>query len=256
MSEENRVVDGEALRCVLVSYDIPTRSNIPNPSGRLTRLGFRHQLSSWIMPEGAVPYNLIAELQKEGAKVDIVRFDASEGPRLVRMALDAIRRDIASQVKRCEANLKKAQTNHLELDAELEGNVSAREDALKNYELRSGAICQRLEELMEDSEAAIQQFGLAPERLQIGDARAAFEAFQVGIAARAAAYAGATQALRKLAQETRDSTLNALANAAEADAVPAEVMAGALEDAGDDAAAAALHSAFTAEPETFEIGTE
>lgn len=253
MSDQAKI-DGTDLRCVLLSYDIPTRSGIANPSGRLTRLGFRHQLSSWIMPEGSVPYNLVHELQQEGAKVDIVRFDASEGPRLVRMALDAIRRDIAAQVKRCEANLEKARTNHLELDADLIENVSAREEGLENYELRAGAICERLEQMIDDSEAAIQQFGLAPERLQIGDARVAFEAFQVGIAARAAAYAGATQALRKLAKETQDPTLSALANAAAADALPAEVATDALREHGDDAGADTLQAAFATD--TYEIGAD
>lgn len=244
-------MNDEALPTVTAAclfYDIKVGSKIPNPSPELRRLGFRANLSCWVIPHGAMPWNLIHDLNKKGANAKVVKFDASEGPKLVAMALSTLKNDIAAQVKRCRANILKAAEKHL---AEAE-TPEERELALARYEMRAEAICKKLETLIEDSVEAIKTFGVNPDALSLTSARSAFEAFQVGYAAKAAEYAAATEALRDAAKTTPgDGTLNALANAAAADALPPEVAADALREAGNEKAADRLQKAF--DPETFSL---
>lgn len=247
-------IDPNNLRACLMIYDIPSsHSDYRNPSGILRRIGFRANLSCWVIPEANIPYALIAHMREHAnANVDVVRFDAAEGPRLVRMAIDAIHREVNDQVTRAAASIAGADTRHLNVPDELAGNVSEREAVLRRYETRTTRILESLNELLEDVETAIKCFGQSPERLNLNGARAAYNAYQTGIEARVNAFAAATHALSQIG--TADA--NAMADAAKNDAAPAFAMADMLRDNGHDAAADALTAAFDlngTNDETFSI---
>ncbi len=229
------------LSASLLIYDIPSASDYSNPSHQLRRIGFRANLSCWVIPDGAIPRTLIHEMRTEGnANVDLVRFDAAEGPRLAKMAVAAMEKEVADQAARAREGIAGMADRHLDLPDDLATNESAREDAVKRYERRSARVLRHLNEAIEDVEAAIKNFGLSPEKLNLADARKAFETLQIGYQAKAAEFVRATNALKAVG--TVDAT--ALANAAAKDEVMPEVIADMLRENGKEAEADALQAAF------------
>ena len=224
------------LRACLIIYDIPDDSKLHNPSDFFRRIGFRVNLSCWVVPESAIPYRFLRDLRTGGANVDVVRFDAAEGPRLVRMAVANIRKELADQVKRTRESLARAESQFL---ANSE-SPTERDENERRYISRTNSQLKRLEVLMADVDNAARTFGFDPARLNLGDARAAYDAYQTGVQAKSDAYVTATNALRA----TGTTTGEALAKAAEMDACPPEIMADFLRDSGDDAAADAITRAF------------
>ena len=85
--------------CLLI-YDIHQHSVVPYPSRRLRTVAVRVNLSCWVIREGDVPYALLHEMALGGATWHVVRFDAGEGPKLVGMAVEAIKRDIRDAMRR------------------------------------------------------------------------------------------------------------------------------------------------------------
>lgn len=233
------------LRASMLVYDIPAKSKVANPSDQLRRFGFRANLSCWVIPTASLPHNLITELRESGVNAKVVPFDVSAGPQLVTWAIEQLRADAEEQVKRTRANLEKAGDKHLDGLSEVEAVTGERrEEALAAYELRAGAICKRLEDILAHVTEAAAGFGIESGALNLGGARAAFDAFQTGYTARAAEFAAATEKLRAAAAASGDANAAALANAAAQDLVPVAVLAGGLEDAGLETDAARLTQAF------------
>ncbi len=227
-----------ALVASCLFYDIPVGSELSNPSGQLRRIGFRANLSCWIIPKGSMPWTLVHELNKGGANARVVDFDASEGPKLVRFALEQLKKDAADQIKRARNNFKKAAENHLDADED----AGAREEALERYQTRTTAICESLANLLDDTLAAARGFGIDAGYLDLRGSMNAFRSMQVGVEAKASEYHKATQALK----EAGTATTTALAAAAEKSQVAPEVMADALREAGNEEAADRLQAAFAA----------
>lgn len=238
-------VEEPKLSCKLLYYRIPTAvsrgtdevDGYPNPSNRLRRFGFRVDGSVWVIPENAWPHALVTEMREAGATVGDVKFDMAEGPALVRMAVEQMKKDVEEQLARTRISLANAEEKYLEGAIDTEGG---REEAVKRFEVRARWMIRNLRKLAEDVEVAIKNFGAAPELLGLTDARTAFTALQHGYEVRSAAYVRAAKELAAVG--TVDAT--ALANAAQKDLVPAAVLQGALEDAGKEVAATALHDAF------------
>jgi hypothetical protein len=231
--------DANNLRAVMLTYDIPSDSEIDNPSGELRRIGFRSNLSCWVIPEGSLPLTLIHTLRTEGrADVDIVKFDASEGPRLVQLAIRNMRKELEGQIQRTKENLAKWEASYLN---DGEDNTEERKAAHDRYVSRSWSILRRLKTLADDLDAAIRNFGVDPAEIGVSAARSSFDLMQEGVAKRAEAYVVATNALKAAGT----GTTSALAAGAAKDQVPGYVMADALREAGDEAAADALQEAFS-----------
>jgi hypothetical protein len=242
----------QTLTCFMVEYDIPVGTMhqpnpnqpprpFPNPSGRLRRIGFRATLSCWVIPEHALPHNLINEMRSLKCEVNLVKFDASEGPRLIRMAQTKIKAEVDRQIASAALSLDAAADRHLLPDSEITGE---RDAAQERFERAASIIQNRLNRLISDVEQAIQNFGVTPTQLGIEDFRKAHGLFQQGILARCEEYASATNALRQVG--TADAT--ALAAAAAADEAPAYAMSDMLRDAGNEKAADTLAAVF-AEPD-------
>jgi hypothetical protein len=239
----------------MLVYDIPSRlKNLRNPSGQLRRFGFRANLSCWVIPTGNLPHNLIDNLRTAGVNVKIQPFDVGAGPALVAWALEEIRKEIQEQVKRTEKTLKKAEDKTTGALTDLE-NLSAerRDEAIAAYEVRAAQVCERLKELLDDVTAAGEAFGIDGTALSVQSARAAYDVYQAGFLAKAAAYAEATKKLREAAATSGDKTAAALANTAAQDLVPAGVLADALREAGQEGAANTLTDASQSEDGTFSL---
>jgi hypothetical protein len=245
------------IPCVALTYDIPaqrTREGYPNPSGALRRVGFRFNASCWVVPEHAIPYNLITNLREEGqASVRLLRFDAGEGATIIQMAIEQLNAEIAEQTARTEETIEAARTRILTAvddDAELRDNIEERKDALKKFEAAAKRNLKALETLLADLHEAAKQFQIDPANLTLGSARTAFDAIQARFTEQAAAYSAATQALR----QTNTADAQALATMAEHDAVPAGIIADAVRESGDEELADRVQAAFA--PETPAAPTE
>lgn len=241
------------MSCSMVIYDLPSNNpaGYADPSATMRRIGFRANLSCWIVPDGLVPYTFIHELRtKYRANVDVVRFDAAEGPRLARMAVAAMKKEMEENAARARAGLALMEERHLQLEADLADNPEARADAVKRYEGRCARVLKRMNGIIEDVEVAIRNFGDTPETLGVPDARQVYQTLQLGYQAKAAAFVAATVALKKL--NTTDA--NALADAAAKDLVPAVIVQDMLRDHGDDAGADALQVAFN--PPTAQVSDD
>lgn len=214
----------DQIKACLVIYDIPQGSELANPSPKLRRRAIRVNLSCWIVREDLVPYSLLNELAEGGAVYHVVKFDASEGKNLIKMAIQALKKEVAEHVQRGEESMQSAAERHL-------GNEDITpEERQARFELRAGAIVARLEELLEDVKEAAKQFGIDPKRLSLTQARATIAALDAGYQTRAAEYA---KAQKKLAG--RSGTGAALAEAAAADNLPAGVAADYLDDTASTA---------------------
>jgi hypothetical protein len=102
----------------MFSYDIPERSKQGNPSHLLRKMGYRINLSVWIIHERNIPRaaKLADKMRENGAEVRIREFSPKEETEIREDALEAVRRDlgeltdsIASRIEKGEAKLAKAQ---------------------------------------------------------------------------------------------------------------------------------------------------
>ncbi len=238
----------QKMSCSMVIYDIPSdNKTYADPSATMRRIGFRVNLSCWVVPDGAVPHTFIHTLRTDyRANVDVVRFDAAEGPRLARMAVAAMKKEMEENAARAAEGLVAMEQRHLTLDAELIDNPEERAAAVKRYEARCARTLKRMNQIIEDVEVAIKNFGNTPEALGTADARKVYDTLQLGYQQKAAAFVAATNALKAL--NTPDAT--ALATAAAKDLVPAPIVADMLRDHGADTAANALQAAFDRNVET------
>ena len=84
----------ESMRASLLMYDIPSRSGLGNPSAMLWRFGARVNLSCWVVPERNVPLIPVKMWREKGARVEFVRFDERDWPTILRLAQEALVREI------------------------------------------------------------------------------------------------------------------------------------------------------------------
>lgn len=232
------------LSCSMVIYDLPSNNpaGYADPSATMRRIGFRANLSCWIVPDGAVPHTFIHELRtKYAANVDVIRFDTAEGPRLCKMAVSAMQKEMADNAKRAAAGIALMEERHLlGLDPELAENTEARVAALKLYESRCVRVLKKMTGIIEDVAVAIRNFAGTPEALDVNTAKKVYETLQTGYQQKAAAFVAATAALKKIGTTDAD----AMAAAAAKDLAMVAPIADMLRENGDEAAADALQEAF------------
>lgn len=205
------------LRPCLLVYDVPTRSGVANPSGRLRRIAFRVNLSAWVIREDDVPRAYLARIALQGVKWRIVRFDPSEAANLVQLGIENIRVELRAAVSRARAAADR-------YAAELESGEATTADYVRS----ARAQVKRLRKLLVDLQAAGMRFGITATQLNLSAATAACEAINAGMREKCFAYANAAEVLR----DTKTKEGQALAALVEADEVPAEVVADWLRDHG------------------------
>src|SRR5687767_14905134 len=136
-----------SLQACLLIYDIPERSSVPNPSRRLRPIAVRVNLSCWVIREGDIPYALLHEMAAGGAMWHVVRFDASEGPKLVGMAVEAMKRDIRDAMQRANRSAEVA-------GRRMETTQETPSEARRRFAVQSRPIIRRLTRLLSDVQKA------------------------------------------------------------------------------------------------------
>lgn len=68
----------EHIRTVMFTYDIPDASELGNPSKILRKIGFRANLSCWVIPLSFIPEDLLELYKANQINYWIVKFDESE----------------------------------------------------------------------------------------------------------------------------------------------------------------------------------
>ena len=218
-----------ACRPVMLVYDIPSRSPAANPSGRLRRLGVRVNLSCWVMPEANVPYSLLHGLATQGVRWHVTPYHPNAAGAIVDMVIGSLRRELADTLARAE-----------ETQANSEAKLTAEDNDDSTYtrckKLRDAAdgITKRIKTLTDDLLAGAKALGVPASVIDVAGAATAARKLRDAMHERAALYARAGTAARKLG-----STGVALANAVAADAIHGGIVGDFLMES-DDAETAAL----------------
>ena len=166
------------MRSVLLVYDVPTNLKITNPSEKLRALGFRMNLSCWVIPEHLIPWDYLYELPIS-VSWEIVRFDEKEKGKLRDLARKALEREAGQIRAAMEESIAKAQ-------AKL-AKVAFPDEALMCKARRATQIgLARAKRLLRKAEEAALAFDLLAEvneaygatRHAIGAAQAAYFAVE------------------------------------------------------------------------------
>lgn len=222
-----------AIRASLLIYDIPQRSNLANPSPFLRRMAVRANLSCWIIPTHLIPYSYLNELADGGATWHVVQFDTNESEKLLKMARESIAREMRAALNRAR---KAAQDAAVAYENPEEGETPT----IANFEERVHRAVRRAEEVLRDLETAAGVFSIERSATPVAWAFEQATMIQTAAHERAKRYAEAAVTLRRIDPINGDG----LANAAEADELPAGILADALDEAGASTEAAELRESF------------
>jgi hypothetical protein len=209
------------MQACLLIYDIPDTADIPNPSNRLRRIAVRVNLSCWVVREGDIPYNYLHWLKEQGATWHVVKFDTDENEKLVKMALDSIRKDIRLSIQRAKASADSA-------GCKLNDPDMTPEDKSKRYDSVTRATIKRLKETLNSLSAAAKLFGITDRDISLNEALQQTTAIQSSVARKAAEY---NRAINRLASLYGDN--DGMVRNARGDRVPAGILADNLEERGN-----------------------
>lgn len=205
------------IEASLLVYDIPEAICIPNPSRELRRVGFRANLSVWVIRNDLVPWNLLHSLTEGGAHWRLVKFDASESSQLLAMAIASLEIEVKNAVERNKRSMRAADASMSNPDM----------DKVKRYRMRTASALKRSEAMLADALECAVRYGVSLED-GVNRARIALEALSASAAARGLAY-------HQMALEAQGTLLGEAAQNSE---VPAGVLADYLEEQGHDQLAA------------------
>jgi len=210
------------IQACWLSYDIPDDAELSEePCDVLRPIAFHRQKSVWIIQEGDIPYHYVNELQQAESLVDIVRFDASEAPKLLRMCIETITKDIRDTVASARANAASAEAR---LQAAEEPDA-----AFNAYARDRNRIIRTMGRNLRDLRTLAERFHVADRIPALDTCVSAVAAIQVSMLQRAKAYADTT---RELARELGET--NAMVRAARASRVPGAILADFAEENGVD----------------------
>lgn len=209
------------MQAYFLSYDIPSRSDIPNPSRFLRRRAIRTQQSVWVILKDQIPYTHISTWINGGATVDVVQFDSSEGEKLLEMVAKAIRRQAQKAVRDTEAAIGRAENRMAESD-------KGPDAAQKQFDASVQRTVRRAESLLGDLREAASIFNLNADGLPLDTAMNAVRAIRTGASNRAKIYVEMAQEAAKL------DGLGCLSEAAAADSIHPAILNDALAERGVD----------------------
>lgn len=214
-----------------LSYDIPDRSNIQNPSPFLRRRAARIQLSVWVVSEANMPHARIQSWRERGANVYVVKFDAAEAENLIVMVHEGLKREAEIAKKRAEKAIESAEKAMSE-------SKDGADSAFASFEFKCQKALKRVETIMGDLEHAAGLFGIDAESVPTVNCLSAVRALQQSAFRRAEHYVEMAKAAAQIGGEGQH-----IADLAQADEMNPLVLANYLEDNGVDASEA--RDAFT-----------
>lgn len=231
----------------VLDYDIPVTVEITNPSGVLRSRAVRTTYSGWVVPTNAIPWDVINDLRENGCRVTLYKFDQSESASLIAQVEFALRDQIRETAESAEASAESAAEQFAERQ---ETGTVAQDKAKKYFEQRIKTASKNAKDRLDSYQKAAAIFGFDARALGLQAAAGVAQAISSGIMLRAQRYVEAVRALTA----ANTATTAALATAAETSQVPPEVMADALRESGNDAAADELQEAFvTPDADTFSL---
>lgn len=204
-----------SVRCSLLTYDIPEKSGVPNPSKQLRRRAVRVNLSCWVVPDDRMPHHLLESWDLTGVVYRVVPFDPAAADKLQQLARDAISETVRMLTDKLTKRVGKADQI---------GNVDEQTTYLKRLEVARKSALRHLEDL----QAAMPGFGIGDMGGSLLSARVQIE--QLTSAARARASIYTTMA----ALAAHSAMPQQMAAAACADELPDYALVDLLEDAGED----------------------
>ncbi len=215
------------MKTDLLIYDVPTKSQIPNPSPRLRRVAIRINLSCWVLPTDRVPWNYLNELREEGVRWHLVPQSEEGSEKLTEMALDSLRQEIRSAVKRTEKSLDLSGEKFVSVKEDPDCDGSDLERAKDKHDKHIKTTMKRINNLLKDIESAAKVFAIDPASLPLVEAKAKADALQMSAHRRAELFADMVQQVKGTEMEL----------AAREDEIPAGVLADWLEERGHDVSA-------------------
>lgn len=95
----------------MFSYDVPDQAKVGCPAYQMRRLGFRINLSVWIVPQHNLPRALAyaEELRRAGADVRVREFAPKEESELRADALAAVQRDLGDLTQSLDRRIRKGE---------------------------------------------------------------------------------------------------------------------------------------------------
>lgn len=216
--------------CLLI-YDIPDESGFPNPSNILRSIAVRVNLSCWVIPESSIPYTLLNEMEAVGCTWHTVKFDASEGDKLRRMAVDAITREITEAITRAETSYTRALRK-------FQRSKESPEKAQSTYMKVIGQIDRRMNRLQRQLRRVTTEFGIEQSAIPLTRLTRATVTIQDKVKARCRLYADAIRQLQSI-----NGVRDPMAQAGRVDGVPALILADYMDDRGLDSSK--LRAAFS-----------
>lgn len=207
--------------CLLI-YDIPDESGFPNPSNVLRSIAVRVNLSCWVIPEHNIPYILLGDMERAGGTWYTVKFDASEGDKLRKMAIDAITREIQENISRAEVSAVRA-------FRKFQRSKEVPEKAQSTYQKIVKQIDRRMSRLQRQLRRVTAEFGIEQSAIPLTRLTRATLTIQDKIKARCRLYADAIRQVQGI-----HGIQNAMAQAGRVDGVPALILADYMDDYGLD----------------------
>jgi len=220
------------LQAHWLTYDIPQRSGIRNPSRFLRRRAFRPNKSVWVVCKADIPYNLIAEMKEKGASVYCIEFAAHENDNLVALAIASVKRDIMEKIAATRRIVAQAQRREREAMDNVELSGDERRELVDSLRARARTQIRSARALMKDLRECCERFGVSESAVDLGGALGAVNAIQETIAVRARAVRKAVAKIKETRQGSQDDAIMA---ALMSDAMPQDIAADYLEDTGRDA---------------------
>jgi len=227
-------------RAIIVVYDIPEVTGY-NPSTELRSFAFRINLSSWIMQEGdltrALPaLNHIREIGGDWHKLPI----AEDGADVVTgLCVRFINEEIEERMTRGQRSLDGLTQNVL-CDEDEEGATLTPEERakqVKTYRSRAQAIVRRINLLLRDMRQLGQRWGIAGTQIGLVANMTRVAQIQQHAYRQAQEYVRATQEL-----ERELGASNPIVATAKQGAIPAVILADALDEIRADAGKALRES--------------
>lgn len=158
------------IRFAVFQYDIPVRVTFPNPTGYLRKrhktgkvFAFKTQYSMWLCDADNPPYTLQNRMEKAGCTVDLYPLDPAHNAAYLARAARQMRWELEQQKAREAKALKRVDDKLAEAEAEHTSGVIGWDKLSKaraDHRKERDKILKRSEKLVEDLEAAAEQFGI------------------------------------------------------------------------------------------------
>lgn len=221
-------------------YDVP--NHVIDPCPELYRVAVRRSESEWLVLAGDIPWDLKGRMEDLGCIVNCDPYDVKATASLLHQAVGQLQKKMDEKLASAERSYANARAQlDNSADPEHDDYLADEAEALKRFNRRIATIEKSLNELATAINEGATKCGISERAYGRTRLHGMAALTRTNGTAKARAYHRATQ----IAAASTDLNLAALAHDAAQSQISALVLAGALEDAGHDAAAKALADAFT-----------